>query len=200
MLNLIEFFKCVLNLHLLWCFDFCLVWKKKKKTHWLLQKQGGDSRKWSSRPPSTLWLFCIHISNSASSPWTPRRLCIAAAGGNAAKENAQKKFGTIPTRTFRHLRLYIPVGGGHHIKQQLKLAVRHLQTLFPPSRPPTTDCIWLNRSNYRKENKPEIEHPPPQPHPLLWGPFWSVSPISVSSRCLLHASLRGPQVGTPRHL
>lgn len=110
-------------------------------------------------PPSTLWLFCFRISNSASSPWMPPCLCSAAAGGNAAKENAQKKFGTIPTRTFRHLRLYRPVEDGHHIEQQLKLTVRHLQTLFLPSRPPTTDCIWLNRSNYSKENKPEIEHP-----------------------------------------
>lgn len=75
------------------------------------------------------------FSHFRTLPAAPERLAASAVllqVGTQPRKTHKKKFGTIPTRTFRHLRLYIPVEDGHRIAQQLKLGVRHLQTLPPP--------------------------------------------------------------------
>ena len=67
------------------------------------------------------------------------------------------------------------------------LAMPHSQThgLMPASMADrslvsTTDCILLNRSNYRKENKPEIVKPSPPSEALPGVSALFLTPVGVS--------------------
>lgn len=64
-------------------------------------------------------------------------------------------------------------------------------SMTDPSRVSTADCILLNRSNYRKENKPGIvkPHPPPlRPSPEGQPYFWLQQ---VSLTCMFKGAASG---------